>query len=397
MIVVVAATTVAQALATMATLLLPSIAPEMARVLQVDPSLIGYQVSIVYGGAMLSTAFGGSLVQRFGACRTTQAAMALLVIGAAFAAIPDLFSLVVASCVLGLGYGLTNPAASHLLVRFTSPKQRNFIFSVKQTGVPLGGMIAAVGAPTVALNFGWQWALAMVAGLALFLMLLLQPKRMSWDGDKDPQTSLRQQPFGGVPLVWKRPDMRWLSLAAFGYAAIQLCLMTFTVTLLVREAGYELVEAGLVLSLVQVAGVIGRLFWGWFADRINDSVLVLKFIGILSFGCALATIFLSSSWTAGVVYLVFLLFGFSAVGWNGVFLAQIAKLCGSGQVGLATGGALFFTFAGVLFGPSAFAFAYEAISSYTQTFGLLAFIALAALGCLRIAKRAMAGTASRAV
>lgn len=72
-------------------------------------------------------------------------------------------------------------------------------------------MIAALAAPMITLKFGWQWALAMVAGLALLLMLLLQPKRISWDGDKDPQTSLRQQPFGGVPLIWKRSDMRWLA------------------------------------------------------------------------------------------------------------------------------------------------------------------------------------------
>lgn len=65
MILVVAATTMAQELATMATLLLPSIAPEMARVLQADPSLIGYQVSIVYGGGDVKHRFRRELGSAF--------------------------------------------------------------------------------------------------------------------------------------------------------------------------------------------------------------------------------------------------------------------------------------------------------------------------------------------
>ena len=85
---------------------------------------------------------------------------------------------------------------------------------------------------------------------------------------------------------------------------------------------------------------------------------------------------------------MFLAFGFSAVGWNGVFLAQVAKLSVSSQVGLATGGALFFTFAGVLFGPAAFAVLYKALASYTLTFSLLAAVAAAGIMCLRLARSA---------
>jgi predicted MFS family arabinose efflux permease len=385
---VVVATTATQALATMATMILPAIAPELARTLRLDPSLIGYQVSLVYGGAMLSTAFGGSFVQRYGACRTTQAAMALFAVGLALAAVPALPALLLASVILGLGYGFTNPAASHLLVRFTSPLQRNFIFSVKQTGVPLGGMVAALAAPSIALALGWRWAVGLAALLGLALMLLLQARQPIWDSDKEPKAPLSQHPFGGIPLILGRPRLRWLALAALCFAGIQLCVTTFTVTLLVTDVGYDLIEAGVVLSVVQVAGVSGRLLWGWLADRINDSVAVLVLIGAISLLSALATGLISASWPGSLLSLVFLAFGFSAVGWNGVFLAQVAKLSVSSQVGLATGGALFFTFAGVLFGPAAFAVLYKALASYTLTFSLLAAVAAAGIMCLRLARSA---------
>jgi len=43
---------------------------------------------------------------------------------------------------------------------------------------------------------------------------------------------------------------------------VQLCLGTFAVTMLVGEAGYNLVTAGLMLSLIQASAVAGLILWG---------------------------------------------------------------------------------------------------------------------------------------
>lgn len=66
-----------------------------------------------------------------------------------------------------------------------------------------------------------------------------------------------------------------MSLAGFLFAAVQRCLLTFTVIYLVAERGYSLIEAGIMLSLIQAGGIAGRLFWGWLADRMRSSVAVL--------------------------------------------------------------------------------------------------------------------------
>jgi hypothetical protein len=47
-------------------------------------------------------------------------------------------------------------------------------------------------------------------------------------------------------------------------------------------------------------------------------------------------------------------FGATAVGWNGVFLAEVARVAPQGQVSQATGGCLFFTFLGVVLTPLIF-------------------------------------------
>ena len=42
---------------------------------------------------------------------------------------------------VGLSNGAANPAGSEVLTRFTPPAHRNVVFSIKQAGVPLGGVI----------------------------------------------------------------------------------------------------------------------------------------------------------------------------------------------------------------------------------------------------------------
>ncbi|MFZ5557125.1 MAG: MFS transporter [Pseudomonadota bacterium] len=381
---VVAATLAGQALVSMGVLTLPAIAPNYAEALGVDPALIGYQISLTYAAAMLSTGYGGGFTTGWGACRTTQAGLMLVAAGATTAMTASLPALALASVFLGLGYELTNPAASHLLVRFTPEARRNLIFSVKQTGVPAGGVAAALCGPALAVTLGWRWSLALVALACVALTALLQRRRAAWDNDRVPGTGLRQMTGGGMPIIWRDARLRRLALAAFCFAGVQLCVMTFTVTLLVKEAGYSLVQAGLLLSGVQVAGVLGRVAWGWSADFWGSARRVLATLGALMTVLCVAVTQLAAGWPAGAIWLVFLGLGATAVGWNGVFLADVARLAPRGQTALATGGALFFTFGGVLVAPALFSSAYHLVGSYALTFAVAAAFAAAGVASITV-------------
>lgn len=388
---VIGATLLAQTIVSMASLTLPVLAPELAKVLQVDASTIGYQVSIVYAGAMASAAVGGGVVARLGACRTTQAALMLVAAAMLLAMVPHLAALVVASLLLGFGYGASNPAGAHLLTRYTPASSRNLIFSLKQTGVPLGGMAAALVAPPVAGAFGWHAALFVVIVCALATLALLQPVRVKWDDDRrvlersNDRREVRRASvgvLGGIALVWSHRDLRYLSLMALCFAGVQLCLMTFAVTFLVKEAHYTLVEAGVLLSAVQFSGALGRIGWGWMADRMQASRTTLLVLGALMLLATLFTTQIDEGWSTVATTTVFVAMGATAIGWNGVFLAEVARLAPAGQASTATGGALFFTFGGVLIGPSLFAAIYARLGSYAGTFAVAAGFALLGLNFL---------------
>ena len=374
---VVALTTLAQIGTVMGIAVFPVIAPKLAAEMGVEPSLIGFQMSLIYGAATLSSPFLTWMVTRHGACRAIQGGLLLSVFALALALLSGLAALVVASILLGAAMSVMTPAAAHILFRFSPPKHRNLLFSIKQTCVPAGWMIMALVAPPVTLLFGWQWAVGLTMVFALAMIVALQPVRALWDDDRGQQRGgVRQQAREGMVLLWRIPQLRWLSAASLFMSGVQLCLSSFAVTMLVQEANYGLVAAGVMLSVAQGAGVTGRIAWGWVADRFGNCLTLLIAMSAAMVVCCGATTLITSAWPPALTALLFLAFGASAIGWNGLFLAEVARLSPPGKVSIATSGAMVWNFAGILIGPALFALLYRVNGSYAQTYGLLTLFAI---------------------
>ena len=368
--------TAVQVIATMGILIPAAIAPELARTLDLPVSMIGFQVSLAYVGATLMSLCGGLVQRKLGAVRANQIAATAIGLSLLIIAIPHVAALFVGSLGLGIAYGMTNPAASHLMMKIASPTNRNLIFSVKQTGQPLGGVVAGLMAPPIAIAFGWQWSLMAGAFLALSTVLLIQPLRAKLDGDRDPTTKFRSAVFKDVSLVLRIRELRLLALAALTFSGVQLALMTFAVTMLVEDVKFDLVLAGVGLAVIQIAGVAGRLGWGVIADRNGDGRKTLLFAQSLSVVAAVATAFLSDSMPLVAVFGILFLYGMSAVGWNGVFMAEIGRLAPEGKISSATGGVLVPTFIGVMMGPLVFSAIHEVTATYTMSFAILTLVTI---------------------
>lgn len=373
----------------MANSTLPTVAPKIAESLAVEPALIGYQVSLLFGAAVVGTLFGGGYTRAYGATRTMQISIGLSAAGLSLMLFPSVWAIVAGSLIAGFGQGILNSATAHLLVLYTQPHRRNLLFSIKQSGVPFGGMVVALSAPTVALSFGWQWAVVSMVMAILVVLALVQIMHTVWDADRESHAQVAQQKFGGVPLVMSRPALRWLSLTGLLFAGVQRCLLTFTVIYLVAERGYSLIEAGVMLSLIQVGGVLGRLGWGWIADRYSSSS-VLLIVATVSVIDTFALMALQAEWPRIVVYAMFFIFGLAALGWNGVLHAETARLSPPGLASMVAGGSTFFVFGGVLLGPSLFALLYTVIGSYSATFMLLALASAMGGALVLFARRSAA-------
>lgn len=370
-----AATTICQALATLAVFVLPVLAPAATRDLGVAPHWIGWQVALVYVFASAGAGLSGGLLARWGPARTTQAALAAVAAGCALAALAGLPGVVLGSALIGAGYGQTNPAAAQLLSRLATPARRNMVFAVKQTGVPLGAAAAGLLLPSLALAVGWRAAALAVCAVLATAVLALQAFRRDWDAERDPAAPLRSGSGSALRMLRRSPGL--LALAATGalYAAIQLALGAYAVTMLVEEFGWGAVAAGAAASLVQGMGAVARLAWAWLADRWRAGLPVLAVIGL---GSAASAVLLppAVSWPVPAVLALIGVLGFCAAGWNGALIAEAARIAPPGQAGAATGGVLALTFAGVVAGPSAFALVIGLAGSYSLAFAWLAALPL---------------------
>jgi len=373
-----AATVSMQAMATMAGLTVPVFATAAAKDLGLDPNNVGFYASIIFIGAMGSSLLCGGFVVRYGAIRVSQLCLALAAVGIALSAGGTLTFLVVSAIVLGIGVGPATPSSSHILARHTPAHLRSLVFSIKQTAVPIGGVLAGAVVPILVVYFGWRGAAIGVGVISLVLIALVQPARWMFDIDLRP----RERLFHGsiirpLILVLKDRALRGPVLGSAAYSALQQAFSVFLVTFLVQGLDMDLVRAGLVLAVAQGGGVVGRILWGAVADLIGNSRLVLGGLGLASACFALAVSSFDSTWSFGAILAVSAAFGVTAIGWNGVYLAEIARVVPFEQVGRATGGALFVTFFGVVAAPPVFGL----LATLTGSYGA-GFIVLATLSCI---------------
>ena len=361
-------------------LTVPVLATSISAETGLPAALAGVHTALVYAGALLSGPFTQGFLSRFGGIRVCQIGLCVIAAGLALATIGSPWALLVSALVAGVGHAPITPSGSHLLFARTPPHQRSLIFGLKQCGVPAGAMLVAGLAPLAALAFGWRGGVLAMAGFSLALAAALQPLRAALDTDRTPgaTTAPLDDARRSLALLRHQPRIRALTLMACGYGVAQFCFGSFFVVWQVQVLGLGLTEAGLHLALAQAAGVVGRVLWALAADRVGaQPVLTALGVGMVLAGLALAAA--GPGWPVGLIIAAGMAMGATAVGWNGVLLAEIARVAPAGQVGGATAAL------GVAFGatmvvmPSLFTLLVGLTGSYVPGFLMCAGTAAAGL------------------
>jgi MFS family permease len=391
---VLAAMLAAQLLVSLASTATPVLAPLAAVDVGVAPHLVGYYVSIVYGVAAIVGASSGAFILRYGAVRVSQACLGFSALSMLLLMTGQVYLLPFAAIAMGMAYGPATPASSQLLAVHSPREWMSFVFSIKQTGVPMGNALAGAILPGAALIAGWRGAAAGAAACCVGLALALQPMREQFDAQRQTRAPIRLRAaiLGPLALVWREPAIRRLTLVSVGYAGMQVSMGTFLVVYLHNHLGIDVVSAGLALAAAQAGGVVGRILWGLVADRWGDPVRLLGALGLIMSAAAVCTAFFTAAWPWVLVMAVCVVFGATAVGWTGVFLAHVARLAPAGRAAELTGGTTFFTYGGILFAPSAVSAVLSLGAPYALGFLVLAAATLAGgIACLRLASSTSGG------
>ena len=397
----------------------PSVlAPVAALDMRLQPSGVGVMVGLSYFGGMISGLSAGVLTARMGAWRVCQIAgliCVLALVGMAlsgglavmFPGVPAMLLsllLILSSVLTGLGIGMINPVSSQILFHASPAELRSFIFSIKQTGVPAGAVLAGTLLPALLLMVSWE-----VATLALALLLAAYSILMIFMGlEKSVPLPPAQDPTrrgsgpirigladftGPVKLVWSRPALRELGIVSLCFSSNQLAFTVFLVSYLKIELGLSLVTAGLVYAIAQGVGVLGRIVWGVSADLWVTPRTQLGLLGIVGGASAIGVSLLgpltsSLSNAVPVIAVICAISGATAVSWNGVFLSELAGISPPGSIATVTGGAQVFMFMGALGGPALFSLIVSASGSYAPGFAVFAVAPMLAGAWLLLRRRA---------
>ena len=366
-----------QALASCAVFTPPVLAPAASAEVGVDAAAVGVVTSSLYLASAVAALLSGGFIERLGPMRASQAALCLAAAGMSLMVAAHPGAVLAGALLVGLGYGVVSPASSAILGPRTPEHLRAFVFSVKQTGVPVGGALAGGLLPLALALGGWRTGALAVAAACLLLALAVQPGRRATDAGRRREAPLWNLRVGEpLRLLWSRRALRDLALASFAYSGMQMCLGSYLVVLLHDEAGASLTAAGGALSVAMAGGFLGRLFWGLVADRWARPRRVLGGLGL---GMALAAVAAGQGagvWPWGAVLLLSFAFGATAVGWNGVYISEVTRIAPPGQAAGVVGASFALTYLGVFVLPLAVWVVVSLGGGYGAGFALVAALAL---------------------
>ena len=389
---------------------IPPVGPFIIDELKISRAEMGLFVSTEHVGALLVVVLAGWLADVGGFRRTLLGGLAVMGVFMGALAFLDVFTDVFTGALpfmdtyktalvlvffAGIGAGATSPSAIKGVMMWFQGKHLATAMSIKQAGTTLGGMLAAVLLPAVALAFNWRISLALVGVSAITAATIAY----FFFKEYPRESTLRKPPAknpGNVLRVLLGKDMLLTHMMGLLFVAIQQSFTAY-LTLYVTETFYisEGVKypkewAGLFLFFAFAGGLLGRIGWGLVSDRLlrgkrKGILLVASVLGVL-LAAALAVI--PATTPSVVVALLALLVGFVIVGWNGVYMAFLTEQAGRDLAGTMAGFNQMAIRAGAIVAPPIFGYIVDVTGNYSLAWGYLAVLGIVEVGIIAAVREA---------
>ncbi|MCI3950656.1 MAG: transporter [Burkholderiales bacterium] len=340
------------------------IAPAIITDLRIDPVWVGVYFGLTAAASLVAQLGCGSFIVRHGALRMSQISLVMLAGGTALAALGTPLALALSAIICGAGGAVSTPASSHLLSRVSSPRYLPLVFSIKQTAVPAGLLLAGVLGPQLTEWKDWRFTMLLSAAVCATFVLMLQPLRAAFDDDRVPTRTFRLSDFKStLTSVVGTPGLRALSFACLAFNGVQATFTAYFVVYL-TTIGYTPVAAGFLFSVAVAVAVPGRIVWGWLGSSYVTPRVVMAGLALGMAGSAALLALSNVGWPTLLVGLIACVLSATALSWHGILLAETARAAPEGMRGGITGGVLSFGQVGALSLPLAYSALLELTGSY---------------------------------
>jgi MFS transporter, ACS family, hexuronate transporter len=348
-----------------------TLAPLIRADLGYSTTQIGFLVSAISMGSMISQIPVGALADRCGARWIM--ATGLIIIGLSAFLISSITSYAVMFGLLflvGSGIGANQSPGSRAIIIWFPQRGRATGMGIKQMGITAGGALASFLLPMLALHFNsWRYPVAF-AGLAAIgsaVLIFSFYRDPPWHAEFGPGETPR---FGARFIgLLKNRDLMMLCFAGIFLVAAQFSSSAYFIMYASSTLSFPLGKCGFLLSLSFLGGALGRVGWSVVSDYLfmgrRDAVLAL--IGVVGAATYAGLLMLRVTSAPFLVYLLAIFLGLTSLGWNAVFLTRAGEIAGKELAGTATGITFVISNLGSVLGPPFFGYLVDATGGYTAS------------------------------
>lgn len=238
-----------------------SLAPQLARELDVTPARLGLAVALFFATGTPAAPLCGRLADRVGSVLVIRLSLALasacLLSVALF--VHGWVALVVVLGLAGVANGAIQPAANRYVSRLAPAHRQGVAFGIKQSAIPAAVLVGGLSVPVAAYLINWRTVYLVAAVVAMALGLVVR---------RPPLARERRRAETGVPRL-SSASWRAVVLVAVGWGLASAGangLGSFFV-LGATDVGFSHVDAGYLAVAGALASIAIRVVVGLLADR----------------------------------------------------------------------------------------------------------------------------------
>lgn len=252
-------------------------------------------------GYLATTAAAGPLIKRLGYRRHLLAAAFLMILGGVGIALSPVWAAVVsASAVLGAGAGMLDGGLNAYAAQRFRPRDLNWLHAAYGVGATSGPLLMT---PIIASEASWRLGYVVFGLLAAAALVAFRLSRSLWDASpasaaaSDPAAVAttaaddgeNSAPASGAPA---RPHGAGAIIAGslfvfFLYTGLEVVAGQWSFSLLTVGRGVDPSRAGPWISAYWGALTVGRVLFGWAAERVRAETLLRGSSLVAIFGVAL--------------------------------------------------------------------------------------------------------------
>jgi len=340
---------------------------------------VAFIVPSIYLAGLLFSLPGGRLADRLGVRPAFLGGLALGAAGLLAAALaPGFLAFLFCLFVAGAGWSVVNPTLGKAIMDVFPVRERGIAMGVKQMGLTLGGLVAALALPAIAAALGWRYAIGACALVVALPVALGWRPLGAFRAGARPASPAAGDAAGSSWWWARRPALVVFFATGFVLGMVQAAVLSYLPLFTIQALGFDKIGAGLLVAASQAGGAVSRLALGAASDRWLTArrSMWLAFTGAV--GAAIFAVY--AVWPATAPLSAALLAfatGVGAYGWVGIFFVISAEAGGPRQAGLLSGVAFASIVLGLLVGPPVFGLLLEASNSYAVAWAV--FAALSAL------------------